>query len=189
MAQPEQTAAQLLRSIRGDDDPAAERLLPLVYDELRQLADGYMRREQAGHTLQPTALVHEAFFKLVDSGDRTFESRAHFMGVAARAMRQVLVDHARRRKTGKRGGNAVRVTLDEAAVGGGDADIDLIALDEALARLATKKERLARVVELRYFSGLTIQETATVLGVGHTTVEDDWSLARAWLRREFGGDE
>ena len=185
MEQPEKTAAELLRHIQDDADLVADRLLPLVYDELRRLADGYMRREQIGHTLQPTALVHEAFFKLVDSSDRTFESRAHFLGVAARAMRQVLVDHARSRNAAKRGGDAVRVTLDESALGSGGGDVDLLALDEALTRLASKNKRLAQVVELRYFSGLTIQETATVLGVGHTTVEDDWALARAWLRREF----
>ena len=175
-------------AIERDDSPVAE-MLPLVYDELRRLAVGYMDREAPGHTLQPTALLHEAFFKLVQSPGATSEgrvcSREHFIGVAAHAMRQVLVDHARRRKSDKRGGQWMRITLDP---GSGDSDRtmttdELLGLHEAIESLAAQDARMARVVELRYFGGLTIRETAGVLGVSHTTVEDDWSFARAWLAR------
>jgi RNA polymerase sigma factor (TIGR02999 family) len=172
---------------------AAAELLPLVYDELRRLAGNYMLREAAGHTLQPTALLHEAFFRLIasdSSGARTntFQSREHFIGVAANAMRQVLVDHARRRNADKRGAQWMRITLDPSADGDAAESIshdELLALHDALESLAIKHVRLARVVELRYFGGLTIRETADVLGVSHTTVEDDWSLAKAWLAREL----
>jgi RNA polymerase sigma factor (TIGR02999 family) len=171
-----------------------EVLMPAVYDELRRLAAGYMDREAPGHTLQPTALIHEAFFKLVTNAAGStaapgaFRSREHFIGVAAHAMRQVLVDHARRRKSDKRGGQWMRLTLDHASSDDTAATIsndELLALHEAIQSLSEKHERLARVVELRYFGGLTIRETAEVLGVSHTTVEDDWSFAKAWLAREL----
>lgn len=186
-------AANMVQRIGEFDDSAAAALLPQVYDELRRLAGSYMQREAAGHTLQPTALLHEAFFKLVASdsttaGAKAFRSREHFIGVAANAMRQVLVDHARRRHADKRGAQWMRITLDPSADGDAGASIshdELLALHEALETLATKHQRLARVVELRYFGGLTIRETADVLAVSHTTVEDDWSLAKAWLAREL----
>ena len=177
----------------GHTDDSAAALLPQVYDELRRLANSYMQREATGHTLQPTALLHEAFFKLVisdSSGARAiiFQSREHFIGVAANAMRQVLVDHARRRHADKRGAQWMRVTLDQYSEDDPTASIshdELLSLHEAIEALSRKHERLARVVELRYFGGLTIRETADVLGVSHTTVEDDWSLAKAWLAREL----
>jgi RNA polymerase sigma factor (TIGR02999 family) len=177
-----------------DNASAVADLLPQVYDELRRLAASYMNREGPDHTLQPTALLHEAFFKLMtpggpDADRKVFSSREHFIGVAANAMRQVLVDHARRRKADKRGGQWMRMTLDHDS-GGGPATtlsgVELLALHDAMNALGAQDERLARVVELRYFGGLTIRETADVLGVSHTTVEDDWSFAKAWLARHLG---
>ena len=160
----------------------------LVYDELRRRASSYLRKELNGHTLQTTALVHEAYLKLVEQKEVTWESRNHFFAIAATLMRRILVDHARHKHRNKRGGKAADLSLDEAltvAVGG--VDIDLLALDEALDRLAVKEEYLARVVELRFFSGLDVPQTAGVLGVSESTVKRDWAMARAWLRREMEG--
>ena len=160
----------------------------LVYDELRRRASSYLRKELNGHTLQTTALVHEAYLKLVEQKEVTWESRNHFFAIAATLMRRILVDHARHKHRDKRGGKATDLSLDEAltvAVGG--VDIDLLALDEALDRLAVKEEYLARVVELRFFSGLDVRQTAGVLGVSESTVKRDWAMARAWLRREMEG--
>jgi len=160
----------------------------LVYDELRRRARSYLRKERNGHTLQTTALVHEAYLKLVEQKEVTWESRNHFFAIAATLMRRILVDHARHKHRDKRGGKAADLSLDEAltvAVGG--VDIDLLALDEALDRLAVKEEYLARVVELRFFSGLDVPQTAGVLGVSESTVKRDWAMARAWLRREMEG--
>ena len=160
----------------------------LVYDELRRRASSYLRKELNGHTLQTTALVHEAYLKLVEQKEVTWESRNHFFAIAATLMRRILVDHARHKHRDKRGGKAADLSLDEAltvAVGG--VDIDLLALDEALDRLAVKEEYLARVVELRFFSGLDVRQTAGVLGVSESTVKRDWAMARAWLRREMEG--
>ena len=160
----------------------------LVYDELRRRASSYLRKELNGHTLQTTALVHEAYLKLVEQKEVTWESRNHFFAIAATLMRRILVDHARHKHRDKRGGKATDLSLDEAltvAVGG--VDIDLLALDEALDRLAVKEEYLARVVELRFFSGLDVPQTAGVLGVSESTVKRDWAMARAWLRREMEG--
>ena len=160
----------------------------LVYDELRRRARSYLRKERNGHTLQTTALVHEAYLKLVEQKEVTWESRNHFFAIAATLMRRILVDHARHKHRDKRGGKAADLSLDEAltvAVGG--VDIDLLALDEALDRLAVKEEYLARVVELRFFSGLDVRQTAGVLGVSESTVKRDWAMARAWLRREMEG--
>jgi len=181
-------ATDILQRIDRDDDAAAVELFPIVYDELRRLAGIYMVREPSGHTLQPTALIHEAYFKLI-TGDESFESHAHFVGVAARAMRQVLVDHARRRKADKRGGAWMRITLDQADSDANVSPDELLALHEAIERLAEKHERLARAVELRYFGGLTIRETAAVLGVSDKTIEGDWTLARAWLARALAPDD
>ena len=177
---------QILIDVSGGDRQAAARLLPLVYDELRALAGSFFARQTPGHTLQPTALVHEAYLKLADS-DLQWESRAHFFAVAARAMRQILMNHARNKAAAKRGGGWDRITLDEAItpLGSATREIDLLALDEALDRLATLSERQARVIELRFFGGLTIAEAAHVLGAGTTTIEDDWLLAKAWLAREL----
>jgi RNA polymerase sigma-70 factor (ECF subfamily) len=165
----------------GDGDAFAE-LLPLVYAELRKLADAQMNRERAGHTLQPTALVHEAYMRL--AGHRAgFESRVHFYGAAAQAMRRILVDHARKSSARKRGDPAKRVDLDVASDVGIAVDFDLVALDEALERLDAIAPRPAKVVELRYFGGLSVEEAAAFLEVSPATVKRHWSFARAWLFR------
>ena len=178
----------LLRAWAAGDPAALDELLPLVYDELRRQARRYMRAQPAGHTLQTTALVHEAYLRLVGQSHVDWQSRAHFLGVASKAMRSILVDHARARSAAKRGGAAHAVTLDEA---GGVADagsrrgVDVLALDEALARLAELDSRKSQLVELRYFGGLGIEEAAAVLGVSPATVKREWTTARAWLRREL----
>jgi RNA polymerase sigma factor (TIGR02999 family) len=183
----------LLQAWSGGDESALNELLPLVYGELRRQAARQLRSQPPGHTLQATALVHEAYLRLADApGD--WQGRSHFFGVAARAMRSILVDHARARRAAKRGGGGVAVTLGAAERAGelpdrtADADVDVEALDEALTRLAGLDPRQARVVELRYFGGLSIEETAGVLGVSHATVEREWKTARLWLRRELRGD-
>ncbi len=184
---------RILAELNQGDGSATERLLPLVYDELRALAGGYFARRQAGHTLQPTALVHEAYLKLA-GGEGQWQNRAHFMAVAAKAMRQILMNHARDKAAAKRGGGAAKITIVEAVTpvtGESDAgrQLDLIALDEALTKLAAVSERQARITELRFFGGLTIADTAHVVGVSTTTVEDDWHMARAWLGRELQAAE
>jgi RNA polymerase sigma factor (TIGR02999 family) len=177
---------RLLREL-GDGDPRAlDRLYPLVYDELRRAAQRALRAERAEHTLQATELVHEVFLKLAGSGPGHVHDRSHFLGVAARAMRQVLVDHARRRNAAKRGGELVRTTLgDSAFVSGPLSAEELIALDDALERLEAYDGRLRRVVEMRYFAGLSEREIATALGVTERTVQRDWVKARAWLHKEL----
>ncbi len=182
---PDPGITHLLLAWREGDRGAFDQLVPVVYSELRRLAHRYMVGERAGHLLQTTALVHEAYFRLVGL-DRNWEGRGHFFAVAAQVMRQVLVDFARRRRAGKRGGGAVAVSLDEAMVSIERAD-ELIRLDDALQALAQIDARKARIVELRFFGGLTIEEAAEVLGVSHATVERDLKLARAWLQREMGG--
>jgi len=184
----------LLQAWGRGERAALDELLPLVYSELRRQAERAMRAQPAGHTLQATALVHEAYLRLVDRPDPGWESRGHFFGVAARAMRSVLVDHARARKAAKRGLGAAAVTLSAAEAAGAGTDragdseqVDVEALDRALTKLATLDERQARVVELRYFGGLSIAEAAEVLGISHATVEREWKTARLWLRRELGG--
>lgn len=187
--QTEVTRILLDLSAQGDAaPPATGRLFDLVYDELRSLAGAYMRRERAEHTLQATALVHEAFLRLVDQTQIEWQNRAHFMGIAARAMRQTLIDHARRKSTEKRGGGWERVTLDEGAEVGSERGLDVIELDEALCRFAALDDRAARVVELRVFGGMTVEESAHVLGVSPRTVDNDWSVARMWLTRELSGE-
>ncbi len=179
---------KLLRAWSAGDAAALEKLLPLVYDELRRRAGAYLRNERPGHTLQPTALVHEAYLKLVGGDAIDWKDRAHFFGVAARAMRQVLVDHARARNTAKRGEGQVRVELDAAGtVAASSRSLDLLDLDRALSRLAALDERQSRLVELRLFAGLTIEESAEVLQVSHATVSRDWKHAEAWLQREMTG--
>lgn len=167
---------------------AADRLLALVYDELRSLAAAHLRQERRGHTLQPTALVHEAYLRLVCQTDANWQSRAHFFAVAATAIRRVLVDHARRTNAAKRGGDRQRTDIEHVDVEAGSDPNDLAGLDDALELLAKTDGRKSRVVELRYFAGLSIQDTAEVLGVSHATVERDWRLARAWLFNELKRD-
>jgi RNA polymerase sigma factor (TIGR02999 family) len=188
MSDPTQHVEHLLAEIDGGDASAVDRLLPLVYDELHGLAVRHLARQRAGHTLQPTALVHEAYLRLARRDDAEWAGKAHFLAVAAKAMRQILLNHARDRAAAKRGGDLRRVTLDPGLVSTGERDVDLLALDGALERLARLSERQARVVELRFFGGLTIAETARVLGVGTTTVEDDWFVAKAWMARELEPD-
>ena len=175
----------LLERWGGGDEGALDELMPLVYAELRRLASSYLRREREGHTLQPTALVNEAYLKLVDQRQARFSSRAHFFGVAAQLMRRILVDHARAHRAGKRGGSKFAVTLGHADEIASAPDTDILAVHDALERLAALDAQQARIVELRFFGGLSIEETAEVLGVGHATVERDWKMARAWLRREL----
>jgi RNA polymerase sigma factor (TIGR02999 family) len=172
---------------RGDKE-ALDRLMPIVYEELRRQAARYLRREQAGHTLQTTALIHEAYVRLVDQRNVQWQNRAHFFGIAAQLMRRILVDHARTKKRAKRGGSDIRVSLTEATVAVKGQDLDVVAVDEALQRLAAIDEQQSRVVELRFFSGLTVEETAEVMGISPATVKRDWSMAKAWLHRELSGD-
>ena len=182
---------------RGGDASALDDLMPRVYGELRALADAYMRRERAGHTLQPTALVHEAFLRLLRLPPGSVQNRVHFFALAAQAMRRILADHARRHRAAKRGGSAVRVPLEiveggagaAPAAGGFPAQPEVAAddLDTALDDLAKLDARQARVVELRFFGGLSIEETAEVLAVSPATVKRDWLVARAWLHRELRG--
>jgi RNA polymerase sigma factor (TIGR02999 family) len=176
---------QFLTELSRGDGAAADRLMPLVYDELRTLAEDLFRRQPAGQTLQPTALVHEAYLRLVETSRVPCQSRAHFIAVASKAMRQILIDRARSRRSAKRGGARERITLDEAVAPAAERDVDLLALDEALEKLSGLDERKSRVVELRFFGGLTLAETAETLGVGRTTVSEDWRLARAWVAREL----
>jgi RNA polymerase sigma factor (TIGR02999 family) len=160
-------------------------IVEALYPELRRLAARLMRRERDGHTLQPTAVVHEAFLRLVNQRAIDWHDRAHFLGIAARLMRQILIEHARRRGAAKRGANPDRVTLDEAVVVGDDAALSVVALDDVLSRLADVDARGAQVAELRIFGGLTVQETAHALGVSARTVHTDWAMARLWLAREL----
>ena len=170
----------LLRLTEGE--PAAlEDLLPLVYAELRRLAASYLRRERAGHTLQPTALVHEAYIRLVDQTQVRWQNRAHFFGVAAQMMRRILVDHARHQQAEKRGGEFQKISLDENIDVSGERASELIVLDEALDRLAALDPQKARVVEMRFFGGLSVEETAEVMGVSAPTVKRQWRMAKAWL--------
>jgi len=180
------SVTMIIAELSAGDRSAAQRLLPLVYDELRALAGSLFRRQSPDHTLQPTALVHEAFLKLVGAADQGWKSRKHFYDVAAMAMRQLLTDHARRAASQKRGGGVCRVTLAQAATPVDNApDVDLIALDEALRKLSALDPRQARIVELRYLAGLSVDETAEVIGVSARTVKTDWQMARSFLRREL----
>jgi len=181
---PESPITQVLAELRRGDPHAASRLMPLVYEELRALAGRYLRAEAGGHTLQPTALVHEAYLRLVDQTDADWQNRAHFFAVAAQAMRHILVDHARRRGAAKRGGDRRKLAPEVAEGVATERDEYLLALDEALARLATFDPQHSRIVELRFFGGLTLEETAAVLGISPKTVQRDWIMARAWLHRE-----
>ena len=176
---------RLLRAWGGGDQAAMEELVPLVYAELRRMAQRYLRRENPGNTLQPTALVHEAYLRLADVANMRWEDRAHFFAVSAQMMRRILVDAARARATGKRGGGAIHLNLNESIDGMPDRGGELIALDDALNALAQLDPRKARVVEMRFFGGLSVEETAEVLKISAPSVLRDWKLARAWLMREL----
>lgn len=179
----------LLADLRRGDQAALGRLMPLVYDELRRLAGHYMRGERAGHTLQPTAVVHEAYLKLAGQDWAQWQDRAHFIGVAARQMRRILVDYARQHVAAKRGGTPVKVDLDAHANGFSESkSAEILAVDEALERLRNLDPRQAEVLELRYFGGLTVEETAAQLGVSARTVKRDWSVGLLWLRAELAGE-
>ena len=180
---------RLLAEWGGGDESALEELLPLVERELHRLAHHYMSRERAGHTLQTTALINEAYLRLAQGNHSHLQNRAHFFAVAANLMRQIMVDHARARQSAKRGGGALKVSLDEAALFCDGRAAELLALDEALAELARDDPRKGRVVELRYFGGLSVEETAAVLKVHPNTVSNDWREARAWLYCALGGGE
>jgi RNA polymerase sigma-70 factor (ECF subfamily) len=179
---------QLLVDWGKGDETAFEKLVPLVYDELRRLARRYMRRERPGHTMQTTALVNEAYLRLVDQSRVNWQNRTHFFAIAAKLMRRVLLDHARRHMRAKRTGGALKVSLDEAAVVSEARAADLIALDDALERLAAVDARKSQVVELRFFGGMSVEQTAEVLNVSPSTVLGDWRMAKAWLRREIDNE-
>jgi RNA polymerase sigma factor (TIGR02999 family) len=175
----------LLARWNAGDRNALDALMPIVYDELRSLARHYLVQERADHTLQSTALVHEAYVRLASQAAPDWKSRAHFYGVSARLMRQILVDYARAHRAGKRGGEMVKLTLDEQIAGGGEQNLDLLALDEALTRLSGISPQQSQIVELRFFSGLSIDEAAQVLDVSAATISRGWTTARAWLFREM----
>ena len=172
---------RLLKDWSSGDHEALDRLIPIVYAELRAIAARYLRRERRDHTLQPTALVNEAYLRLIDQKQVQWQNRAHFIGVAAQMMRRILVDHAKSHNRAKRGGGAQRVSLDEAMAVSDERANDLLELDSALTALATFDDRKSRVVEMRYFGGLTVEETAEVLKVSEMTVAREWKLAKAWL--------
>lgn len=179
------SVTQLLAEWGSGNEAARDELLPLVYDELRRLARDYLRRERPDHTLQPTALVHEAYLRLAGQGAVNWQGRAHFFGIAARLMRQILINHAEGRQAAKRGGAAQRLSLSAADQLAPESAVDLVALDEALKALETLDARQSRIVELRFFGGLTVEEIAEVLRVSPATIKREWSSARAWLRREL----
>jgi RNA polymerase sigma factor (TIGR02999 family) len=182
---PEQDVTQLLVQSTAGDKAAMDQLMPLVYDELRRLARSYLHKERPGHTLQSTALVHEVYLRLIDQRSVKWQNRSHFFAMAAQMIRRILVDHARGQKAAKRGSGAVMLELDDAVGLPGQRDLDLIALDDALTGLAAIDPDQGRIVELRFFGGLSIEETAAVLGVSPATVNREWSSARAWLFREM----
>lgn len=176
---------RLLIRWRDGDREALDTLMPIVYAELRRLAQHYLSRERGDHTLQSTALVHEAYLRLAGQNPPYWENRAHFFGIAAHIMRQILVEHARAKNTAKRGGGVCRITLDEALEIQQKSDVDVIALDAALDRLSDLDPQQSRIVEMRFFAGLSIEDTAEVIGISPATVKRDWTSARAWLHREI----
>ena len=186
---PSQQVTQLLADWSGGDSGALEKLIPLVQPELHRLAHHYMSREAIGHTLQTTALLNEAYLQLVDDPKRSWQNRTHFVAAAAQLMRRIMVDHARERRALKRGGGAFKVCLDDAALVTEQRSEELLALDEALEELGTLDPRKSQIVELRYFGGLTIEETAAFLDVSHRSVEREWTMAKAWLYRALSGKE
>jgi RNA polymerase sigma-70 factor (ECF subfamily) len=188
-ASPQQQVTQLLDDWSSGDERALEKLIPLVQPELHRLAHRYMTRERAGHTLQTTELLDEAYLLLVKDPNRGWHNRTHFIAATAQLMRRIMVDHARARRALKRGGQAARVTLDEAALVTDKHSEELVALDEALERLAAQDPRKSQIVELRYFGGLTMGETAQFLKMSRRSVEREWTMAKAWLYRALSGDE
>ena len=185
MASSPKDVTEMLRDWSQGDSEALDKLIPAVYGELRRQAARYLRRERANHTLQTTALIHEAYLRLIDQRSVQWQNRAHFYGIAGQLMRRILVDNARRHHAAKRGGFAIKVQLDEAMTVSAQRDVEIVQLDESLNRLAAIDSRKSRIVELRYFSGLSVDETAEVLRVSPATVKHDWSMAKAWLRREM----
>jgi len=185
----QQEVTQLLSDWSGGDEGALGRLISLVQPELHRLAHHYMSRERTGHTLQTTALLDEAYLRLVDNTKRNWQNRAHFVAAVAQLMRRIMVDHARQRHSLKRGSGALKVTLDDAALVTETRSEELLALDEALERLALQDQRKSQIVELRYFGGLTTQEMAAFLKLSHRTVEREWNMAKAWLYRALSGEE
>ena len=188
MMQRPENVTELLVDWGNGDKEALDRILPIVYDELRKQAARYLRRERAGHTLQTTALIHEAYIRLVDQRNVRWQNRAHFFGISAQLMRRILVDHARTKRRAKRGGSDIKVALDEGDLIATGPDVDVIAVDQALERLSKIDEQQSKIVELRFFSGLTVEETAEVLKISPATVKRDWSMAKAWLHREIRGE-
>ena len=188
MTAPAENTTGLLQAVSHGDPGAAARLAPYVYDQLRQLASLYLSREPGGHTLQATALVHEAFLKLVDQSRVDWQGKTHFLAVGAQAMRRILVDHARGKQREKRGGGRRRVDLDQPLTVSPQSSEDVLELHEALEELAGRHPRCARMVEMRFFGGMTVEETAAVLGVTDRTVRNDWRFARAWLRRRLSDE-
>ena len=189
MEPPPADVTQLLLAWNDGDQAARDELMSVVYQELRRLAHHYMRRESPGHTLQTSGLVNEAFLRLVDQRDVQWRNRAHFFGIAAQMMRRILVDYARSRRYAKRGGGIPDLSLDEALIVSDERTAEVVALDETLQRLAEIDPRKSQIVELRFFGGLSIEETAEVLAVSPGTVMRDWTLAKAWLRREMSSIE
>lgn len=178
---------RVLRRAASGDRAATNELFPVVYDELRQIAARFLGGERSGHTLQPTALVNEAYLRLVGPNESGWESRAHFFGAAAQAIRRILVDHARTKQAAKRGGQVERESIALESIAGEVEDVDMVALDDAMEKLAKLDAQKAKVVELRFFGGLTGEETATALGISPSTVARDWQFARVWLKRELEG--
>ena len=186
---PRQEVTQVLLEWNQGAEDAAERLMPLVYDELRQVARRYLQRERSDHTLQATGLVHEAYLRLVDQSSMTWENRAHFFSVAAQVMRRLLVDHARSRQTAKRGGAREKLEFNDALAVAEEPAVDLLALDDALQELVTFDARKSRIVELRFFGGLTTEEIGSVLAISPSTIRREWRIAKAWLRRKIMAGE
>jgi len=184
---PQHEITELLEQWTGGNQSALDRLYPLVYEELRRLARSYMKREPKGHTLQTTALINEAYVRLVDQHNVHWQNRSHFFAISAQIMRRILVDHARRYLQAKRGGGALRVSLDEVMIVASERSEEVLMLDEALGNLARLDPRRCQVVELRYFAGLNNEEIASVLQISENTVMRDWNLARAWLYQQLGG--
>ncbi len=189
MAQNSHEVTQLLIQWSNGDKAALDKLMPLIYEELRQLARHYMNRERAGHTLQTTALVNEAYLRLINRKQVHWQNRAHFFAIAAHLMRSILVDHARSHAYAKRGGGARKIALDEALAVSQQRAADVVALDDALKRLAEIDPEQSRIVELKFFGGLTIEETAEVLGLSPATIKREWSTAKAWLYHELSRNE
>ncbi|PYV51973.1 MAG: RNA polymerase subunit sigma-70 [Acidobacteria bacterium] len=186
MNKPSIDVTLLLKKLSSGNQDVLAELIPLVYDELRRLAAYHLRQERSNHTLQATALVHEAYLRLVDQHHVDWKNRSHFFGVAAHLMRRILLMHARQHHAAKRGGSAQKVSLDEAVIFTRERSAELVALDELLTRLAELDPQQARIVELRFFGGLSVEETADLLGISTATVKRDWAMAKAWLARELG---